>query len=851
MSSRHVVITGDAPVDMFLYPSPMGLHHSTGSQRLHTHYLRRGAGLLADFLGELEKQQHSPKIQLHKPTFHGWEPDSIQSITELDLHTVSGQGRSAFKLKSKQHLNTRHGWHAPGSVPSIGGNNGNISLWLLQDADCSFNDADSDAVIELFRQSQPQFLLYHMARPLCSGKIWETLRNGPFVGADRKQDPEKVIVIIDANDLRAEGIELSHGLSWEKTSEGFVEQLGSVGRLVSLVTCAHLIVRFGCAGAIYHRGLRVVRPTLFFDPLSAEGDFARRNLGHVPGEPEAFVAGFTKALIESKDLNVEESIESGLRTARRLARRGLSIQDPESPQCSPVHAFSEIMGNFNQAEDDKLIKFLIPSDEISRSNDPNWSLLDYTIGDPSEVARRIVKEGTHSPASHVPLARFNRLVLVDRHDIESFRTLFNFLEEYLAARKGKPLSIALFGPRGSGKSFSAFQVAEAATKGQKTQRLRFDLSQFTGLDDLLAAFHSVRDCTLEGFIPLVYFNGFDTPFSGTQFGWFPYLLPPMLAGKFSDRGISRPIGSAVFFFGATVVKNHEMLCRLSKADSARLTLAHDFLGCLHGFVNVLGPDRSEPGDRLYPVRRAVILRALLEEREPNLITRGKMISIDDSVLNRLLLVPEYRQGIRSLKAIIAMSRLNGCRRFERAALPPKSQMDVHVEYSTFMRYANGIPIPQSIREGLARSLHEVYIENRRKIAVTSPARETLQEWSELDEEFKESARAHADSIPQKLRLISCFLSEKQEYREPVKEFTPAQIELLAENEHDRWNAERLQKQWHLGELAPAKRKSPFLVPWANLGGEWRNIDRVMVASYPKILPQTYEIYKMGTEETDE
>src|SRR5690606_26104405 len=109
--------------------------------------------------------------------------------------------------------------------------------------------------------------------------------------------------------------------------------------------------------------------------------------------------------------------------------------------------------------------------------------------------------------------------LFDRHEIESFRTLFNLLAEYLTGPKDNLLSIALFGPRGSGKSFAALQVAEAASKGHKVRYLRFDLSQFTQLDDLVAAFHSIRDCSLEGYIPIVYFNGFDANFSNSPFGW--------------------------------------------------------------------------------------------------------------------------------------------------------------------------------------------------------------------------------------------------------------------------------------------------------------------------------------------
>jgi hypothetical protein len=182
---------------------------------------------------------------------------------------------------------------------------------------------------------------------------------------DPKQDPERVVVIVSADDLRAKGIELSHGLSWEKTCEDFVEKLGSVGSLVTLVTCAHLIVLFGCDGVIYHRGLQASKPVLFFDPLRAEGEFIRQNLGYIPGVTEAFVAGFAKALVEDKNLGFENSIRSGFWAARRLARLGLSMNTPDPDTPPLIYDASQIMSNTNQDKaEEKLLRFSIPSNHI-------------------------------------------------------------------------------------------------------------------------------------------------------------------------------------------------------------------------------------------------------------------------------------------------------------------------------------------------------------------------------------------------------------------------------------------------------------------------------------------------------
>ncbi|KPM38527.1 hypothetical protein AK830_g8045 [Neonectria ditissima] len=843
--ARHIVISGDAPSQMFLLPrEASAINNNGGPQGFSSHHLHGGAGLIADLLEDEEDQT----VQIHKPDLINAAEIGDQVIVELENPHTNGQHSHAFRFKSAKQISLSARWLAP-ALPLPDTNHDTVSVWVLHDAgpESTFSNPDCKAAIALFRNSRPRFLIYHMSRPLCFGNLWDALRRGPYVDAN-KQDPEQVIVVLSADDLRAEGIELSYGLSWEKTCEDFVEKLGSSGKLVTLVTCAHLIVRFGCDGVIYHRGLQAAKPYLVFDPQCVEGEFYRQHLGSIPGEAETFVAGFAQGFIHSNELSIERGIESGLWATRRLSRYGLTIKEDSPGSARSIYQSSVLMNNLGKGEhDDKLLALSIPSDSIASGSEHSWSLIDHLVGDPAEVARRIVQDGITSPETRVPLTCFGNLVLFDRQEIELFRTLFNFLKLYFSSPKTKPLSIALCGPRGAGKAFAALQVAKSAAKGQIIQELRFDLAQFTSPSDLLAAFHSVRDCTLEGSIPLVYFSGFDASFLGSDLGWLPHLLPAMLGGRFSDQGVSRPIGPAIFFFGTTRFRSYSELQHRAALDTARVTRLQDFLGCLHGFVNVLGPSRVDYGDgvdRLYPVRRAVILRSLLEAREPNLKSKEK-ISIDESILNGLLLVPTYRHGIRSLKTIIAMSRVDGRRSFERAALPPPAQLDAHVDYAEFTLHMSGIPLPDRVLEKVAIKLHETYLAAR-KIA-TPDELDDLKSWKQLSEELKESSRAHAMSISQKLRHVSYYLSEKQGTREPIWEFTPEQIDLLAEVEHDRWNSERLQNQWGLGEREPGKRKSPFLIPWADLEVKWQDIDRAMVAAYPSILRslEGYAIYPMG------
>ncbi|KAK7417880.1 hypothetical protein QQZ08_011461 [Neonectria magnoliae] len=852
-SPKHIIIAGDAPVQLFLYPPTEKFNpNSRHDQGARAHWFHVGADLLAQLLDAgLTGPNHQVNVDVHKPTLASPEKDRIQSIVELDACELPGQGSQdpkTFRLRRIQQIDTARSWHFPSLADSVH-DPSSLSIVVFQETKIEnpIPEDNSTNAIALFKKCRPRFLIYHMARPLCRGKIWETVRHGPLLDTD-KPDPERLIVVVDAKDLRAEGIDLSYGLSWEKTCEDFVERLGLVGKLVSLATCAHLVVLFGCAGAIYHQGVQVAKPMLFYDPFCVEGEYFRRHVGYVPCIAETFVAGFTKGLTQSPDLSVKDGIELGLQAARRLAKTGLGDLG-NKPSLAMVYRASDVMQDLKPDEPGKLILFEIPSNDIAQGSDTNWSLIDHIVGDPAEIARQIVKKGALSPASQVPLAKFGELVLFDRREVESFRTIFNFLREYLAAPMSRPLSIALFGPRGSGKAFAAVQIAEAVSVDHEIHSLRFDLSQFMSFDDLLGAFHSIRDWSLKGSVPIVYFAGIDTTFAGSPLGWLAHLLPVMLSGSFSDHGISRPLGAAVFIFGAAAAKTYEDLRKKttkSKSDG-HPTQEQEFVACLHGFANILGPNQVQHGekmDRMYPVRRAVILRSLIEKREPNLKYRDK-IHIDDGILDALLLVPTYRQGIKSLASIIGMSRLNGCYQFERSALPPPAQLDVYVDHKTFAIYLNGMPLSEQLREDLAEKLHNAYNDERRKTANVAEQKK-LTNWNNTDEELRQSSRAHADSIPSKLRIIGCFLSETQEHRKPVESFTRGQIEKMAEIEHERWNAEKLQNQWGKGEVRDVKaRKSPFLVPWIDLPEQWKNIDRGMVKSYPKILPGSHKIYEMG------
>ncbi|EJT76750.1 hypothetical protein GGTG_06666 [Gaeumannomyces tritici R3-111a-1] len=876
MVLSHISIFGAAPVQLFLFPLCADREAGDEDQRTGVEYIHGGVGTLADLL----TQDPLSGVCVRGPDLGSPERGAIDSISELELcGTDGGRGRhGALKLAREWHVGSPKlppKWYAPRPLLLPEGDGvdagGSVFISIVLDADPgkTFPDGACDVIIDGIPEiPPPRFLVVLMTAPLCVGGLWQAVRQREH-HRGRLVAGAETVAIVSADDLRAEGMQLSLGLSWEKTCEDFVEKLGSVGRLTTLMTCPHLVVLFGYDGVIYHRGREVSKPTLFFDPLCIEGDFARRNRGRVPGAREAFVAGFAQGLAQSlaavhgspaaecddasTSACVKRGIESGFWAARRLSHQGLSLA--AAPAASPASVYRTggilLRGGRDLPDGQHLLEFAIPADRIARETEPSWSLLDSIVGDVTAVARGIVIDGPEAPGNQVAQARFGRLVLFDRHEIETFRTVFNLIQQYLSnPNKQSPLNIALCGPTGAGRAYAALQVAESATRGRNVRQLRFDLGKFACAADLTAAFYSIRDCAAspEAPIPLVYFDGFDTslPDSTSPFGWLPHLAPAMLDGVFSDGGVARHMGRrAVFFFGASAVRTYADLKRRADANTDASAGVRSFLGCLHGCVDVLGPNRIDAADRLYPVRRAALLRALLEEREPKL-KAGEKLRIDHGMLNGLLLVPSYPQGVRSIRSIIAMSRLDGCQRFEFAALPPRTQLNIHVDYDELLRHMSGIPIPREHREEMARGIHNAYNDSIDAMHAETPNKPSAEPWEALDEEKKESSRAHADSIPHKLRLVGCFLSLERDDRTLVKSFTPEDVDRMAMEEHDRWCSERLQKQWRLGPRDPKVRSSPFFVSWSELDKPWQDVDRDIVKRYPEILkPHGLMIYKVG------
>ena len=155
-----------------------------------------------------------------------------------------------------------------------------------------------------------------------------------------------------------------------------------------------------------------------------------------------------------------------------------------------------------------------------------------------------------------------------------------------------------------------------------------------------------------------------------------------------------------------------------------------------------------------------------------------------------------------------------------------------------------------VTEHLAQAIHDDYgtiHKSSAEAAVTLnqvAAGASLGPWDELPDEFKESNRAQARQIGEKLAVIGCLMVP---VFDPTIEFTfdDGELQLLARLEHERWMQERTAPGFEPG---PARhgRVRPDLVPWERLSDETRARNIQAVRRIPELLARVgFQVLRNG------
>jgi len=860
-SLKKIVVTGDVTIDWHEVLIPPSRSKNNGSNSIYNwqtypgmlNFAKPGGALLlANFLrSAIGTNVLSPELKKIEKVPPEEIVYSFVSLDKFPYSTSKGDKKNTV-YRVKQYKVFAGPEKGKPSFLSVKNDESKAAMVVVDDAGNGFREASAVWPAALKKGNQP-IVLIKMSLPIAKGSLWEEVQ---------KHHAERLIVVISADDLRQEGAKISRRLSWERTAKEFVWQMVCNPGLLALNNCAYLIVRFGLEGAILHiRRGGVVESRLFFDPKIGEDGFSEIYPGNMIGVGCAFVAALASQISRLGLKGVEEGVRQGLISARRLWQFGFG-QDLAKLNYPGSDIFEPWKGS-----EPPIADIIVPNPIATEPADPEfWCILDDTIqAGLEDVVYDYVIYGRDPVLERVPVGQFHNLRTFDRYEIESFRSIKNLIREYLAAPNiNRPLSIAVFGSPGSGKSFGVTEVAEAVAPGE-LQKLEFNLSQFNSTEELAAAFHKMRDVALSGKIPIVFFDEYDSEFHGIL-GWLKYFLAPMQDGQFRDGQATHPIGRAIFVFAGGTCSTFAEFCRANKSPKKRsenqeeealnhgnqdtpadqefkLAKGPDFVSRLRGYVDIKGPNPVSEDDRLYLIRRALFLRFLLEKNARHLVDSRKKCQIDSGVLRAMIKVPDYKHGVRSISAIIEMSMLAGRTSFEQAALPSPEQLELHVDADIFSRLVVRDVLLGSAREILAKVIHEKYLKDQKnKKPKDDPA---MAPWENLMEDLKESNRQQADHIPVKLKAVGCDFAPVVGRKTTLIKFTDEEIEIMAEMEHDRFVAERFLQGWSLGPRNPEKKTSPYLVDWKELSEEIKEYDRQAVRGIPELLAKAkFEIYRL-------
>lgn len=868
---NSVLVTGDAAIDWYevILPPDSGISDETGYNWKRSNKVARtpalgGSLLLAEILRHEIEDVTGPVLRCGT--------DKINAITPEQM--IYSEAQISADKNNRYYIKQMKGYSGPAGggrpVCLLPGNDileypadaGGCGIVVIDDAGNGFRDEDAFFPKGI---NNDTIVIYKMHSPIGSGRCWDTWL--PEV------NPDNLVVVVYADDLRKiPEVNISRSLSWERTTKDFIWNIMLQKNLEKLKKCVNLIVLFDNDGAILFRGNDTVNSSLIFDAKRLEGGFTLENKKTMMCQMSVFTAVLVKEIIKNSGLAaLEDNIKEGLRAIRAMELLGynadggrISLPLKKILSCGSDPDLSKKCGRYAEV--------VIPLPADLGSTDPGfWRILDQKTKNTRQlISESILLKGSHGILDGVPEIRFGKsLTTLDRSEIENYSGLRNLIIEYLDSPfPGQPLNIAVFGSPGAGKSFGVKQIANFVAP-DRFDFITNNMSQYSSYDEFVSALHKVRNSGLSGRVPFVFFDEFDSQFQGSRLGWLKTYLAPMQDGEFFDGKTNYNIGKAIFVFaGGTSHSFQSFIAPLNRGSDPVLVeefkraKGPDFVSRLKGFINIMGPNPAEIAsgtDEAYIIRRSKVMRSLFESsnKASGLFDNNKkLLNIDPGVLRAVLLVPEYRHGNRSIVSLIEMSNLMGRKIFDKAALPPKEQLDLHVDAETFFflmekeRFTGSIAGEKEITEKIARGIHNEFVQIRkgRGISISVP-----ESFDDLSENKKTSNYDAAGDIPGKFRSIGIGVRQaaSESYsRTPI--ITEQELEKLAEMEHARYCREQTVQGWAYapGEYDPVKKTNPNLVAYASLTEEMKEELRDSIRSLPTILASVnIELYRM--EETNQ
>jgi len=789
--------------------------------------------------------------QSHAGATHADDMAAARTLALWSPHPrVTGGRERVWRIEQLLGSQRRQG-DPPSSTPP----GKSPALLALADADLGFRR--DPRRWEALLATEPGAIVLQTVAPLGEGPLWEAL-------VARHADQLTVVVPVQA--LRARHAAIAQGLSWDRTIEELDRELADGASVHDLGLACRVIVAFpGCAAAIYARGAdgTLALERFVYHPDDLEGTWEARRPG-VTADPLAILAAtVARHLLSPADYPLFAAAGRGLAAMRAAHEAGggavheghlagtLASFAPASTAALLPAIFHPPADTPPERLPEAAYRAAFPRAALGEHAAAPAPLASDLLGDvtgPGDeyvaaAALQIVLRGAGAVLDSAPKARYGAFMTVDREEIERINEVRRLLLAYRATPGDRrPLSLAVFGPPGSGKSFAIKQLAVDLFGGSQAT-LEFNLSQFAGQADLHEAFNQVRDASVRGLVPLVFWDEFDTG----GLAWLKEFLAPMQDAEFRAGGHAHPFAKAIFIFAGGTSADFARFDRSAgdDADAAAFRMAKgpDFVSRLRGYLNIKGPNPTSSADAAHLIRRAVLLRSVLERSQPQLVDPAtRAAAISPSVARGFLRVARFRHGARSLEAIVGMSALAGACYFGVTELPSPDLLGLHATADFMVQVREG-ELEEATTERLAAAGHAAWRRDREargwrrgeRRSDTGQLHPLLADFHELPEAAREQNRHAARVMLAKLDEIgyrAVALPPARRSAERPPELPPGGRARLVAIEHARWLRDRLLRGYaHASATDERLRLHRDIAPFDELVEEDRQLHEGLVDAH--------------------
>ncbi len=522
----------------------------------------------------------------------------------------------------------------------------------------------------------------------------------------------------------------------------------------------HLIVRFGLLAVVHSYRIKDRRfHRIFFDPENIyKPEYSTKLSGGVTGTQTLLLDNIIKQLLDLSDIekqnpyDVAERIGMGIKLGIVCCRRrydkgygsnhekALDFLQPNSIQKSFYGELDNLEDVKKETLDAAYAKEAAAiKDEARNIADeripiahPTWSILaqsaEYKLVQAAEnivyygvdKALNFSKEVREDNIIWSPIGLFGierkQMIVLERYELESYRSVQLLMEEVMNLKNKSILSIAVFGPPGSGKSFVSERIADSACEASRVTPVlkKINLASITESSQLVEKLEKVfseffqqyelfkndrEDETRAKVLQLIiFFDEFDCSANDKVLGWLKTFLPMMQDGEFTTQiNTHKPNYSTyhhqpILIFAGGTSHTYSNFSRQDAAgdpeDQLRFAQAKgpDFVSRLRGHIDILGPSKTSEHDEGYVVRRAILLRTAFLNQFPQISAKDSLFRfLYPPFVRAMLTVSRYKHGARSMEAIIAMCAKLPGDRISSASMPTHAQLNMHVDANEFLK----------------------------------------------------------------------------------------------------------------------------------------------------------------------